>query len=275
MSIDKTVSITKKPKLSVVIASYNAAKTIEVCLKSLENQKTTWDYEIIVVDSSTDGTAKLIEERFPEVKLYKFAERKFCGDARNFGISVAKGETIAFIDADCQAQDDWIEKIIMAHESLDSPAVGGAIANGNPESYVGWAAYFCEFSQWIPGLNPKWMDDIAGANMSYKRKVFDHYGCFIEGTYCSDTEFHWRLGKGNYRLRFDPLIRVFHYNIDSLRQFLNHESFHGQCFAKVRMRAKSFSGLKRFIYVIFSPLLPIKLFYTIVCINMRNKVYLT
>ncbi len=45
--------------LSVVIASYNSKKTIEDCLNSLKNQNTTQPFEVIVIDSSTDGAADL------------------------------------------------------------------------------------------------------------------------------------------------------------------------------------------------------------------------
>ena len=261
-------------QLSVIIASYNSENTIEGCLSSLKNQKTDKDFEVIVVDSSTDGTDELVEKGFPKVKLYKFAERKFCGDARNFGISVAKGKIIAFIDADCQAQDDWIEKIIMAHESLNSPAIGGAIANGNPESYVGWAAYFCEFSQWMPNTPIIQLDDVAGANMSYKREVFKEFGHFIEGTYCSDTDFHWRLKYNGHLIRFVPSILIYHHNIDKFRRFLLHEYNHGRSFAKVRVKSKSFSKFRRFLYVIFSPLITLKLLLKIGLINFKNRVYI-
>src|SRR3990172_89116 len=137
MSFNENIS--NKPMLSVVIASYNSAETIVGCLASLENQSTDKDFEIIVVDSSTDGSAKLVEEKFPGVKLYRFSTRKFCGDARNFGISIAEGEIVAFIDADCIADEDWVNEILKAHKAL-YPAIGGSIANGNPESYVGWAS---------------------------------------------------------------------------------------------------------------------------------------
>jgi len=252
----------EEPEVSVVIASYNSKRTVEACLQSLEEQITPRGYEVILVDSSTDGTGELVERKYPHVMVHRCSERKFAGDARNLGISKARGRLIAFIDADCQAESDWIEKIVKAHESPD-PAIGGAIANGTSDSYVGCAAYFCEFSGWMPGLPPQLMDDIAAANMSYKKDVFDKYGHFIEGTYCSDTELHWRLGKDGIRLRFEPSIRISHHNIDRLGKFLKHEMFHGRCFAKVRIRAQGFSRLKRLIYVAFSPLLPVRLFYKI------------
>lgn len=263
----------EKLQLSVIIASYNSGKTIEGCLASLKNQETDKGFEIIVVDSSTDGTTILVEEKFPEVNLYKFHERKFCGDARNFGISVAKGEIIAFTDADCIADRNWIENILKSHHS-PYYAIGGAIGNGNPESYVGWAAYFCEFSQWMPNSPAKWMEDIAGANMSYKRDVFRKYGKFIEGTYCSDTEFHWRLKQNGHSIRFVPSIRIYHCNINKFAKFLTHEYEHGQSFARVRVKNKNFSYLRRLFYVVFSPMILLKLFIKIGLINLKNRIYL-
>jgi GT2 family glycosyltransferase len=261
-------------ELSVIIASYNAKETIAACLDSLRNQKTKRKFEIIIIDSSTDGTAQLIEQNYPEVKLYHFSKKKFCGDARNMGISVAQAGLFAFIDADCVADTTWVEEILKAHES-PIPAIGGAIGNANPENYIGWAGYFCEFSQWMPGSQKKWFTDIAGANMSYKKEAFDTHGAFIEGTYCSDTEFHWRLNKSGQRLQFVPSILVSHRNIENLRTLVKHEFWHGRSFARVRIRRHNFRGYKRFLYAALSLVLPIKLFLEVLLRNMRNRKYLT
>jgi len=259
--------------LSVIIASYNSEKTIEGCLSSLKNQRTDNDFEIIVVDSSSDRTAEIIKQNYPWVKLYTFPERKFCGDARNIGISVARGDIIAFIDADCMADKNWIDEILKAHQSSHL-AIGGSMANGNPYSYVSWAHYFSEFSQWMPNKTTTWLADIAGANMSYKREVFEKFGHFIEGTYCSDTEFHWRLGQNGHQLQFVPSILVYHHNIDNLWRFLKHEYFHGRSFARVRIVSKNFSKLKRFLYMICFPLIAVKIFLRIGLINIKNRIYL-
>gem|GEM_PF-225942 len=256
--------------ISVIIASYNSRATIERCLKSLKNQKTTREFEVIVVDTSTDGTGDFVEKQFPWVKVRRFLKRKFAGGARNVGISIARGKIIALLDADCEAAEDWLEEIAKAHES-PWPAVGGTIDNANPDSYVGWAAYFCEFGQWMPGTQSKYLDDIAGANMSYKRDVFDVYGLFITGTYCSDTHLHWRLAKNGHHLRFVPSITVSHHNIQGLEKFLKHEFFHGRCFARVRLRFYGFSKWKRTIYVVLSPLIAVKLFLKVLLLCFRNK----
>jgi len=265
---------TVKPKISVIVASYNSRMTIEKCLRSLVSQTTSHPYEVIVVDSSHDGTGDLIQRKFPEVRLHVFPDRKYVGAARNQGIALARGDIIALTDADCTAEENWIEEIFKAH-LFSYPAIGGAIANGNPENRVGWAAYFCEFSAWIPSQRPGWKGDIAGANMSYKKEVFSKFGKFIEGTYCSDTEFHWRLHKESISLRFEPNILVKHHNIIHFGQLMRHEFLHGKNFATVRIRGKKFSRGRRFVYVLFSPLLPIKLFLERGLKTLQSTFYLS
>jgi GT2 family glycosyltransferase len=265
---------------------------------SLKKQETEKRFEIIVVDSSTDGTEALLTAENPRFRMYHFTDRLFPGKARNFGISVSEGDILAMIDADCRAEPGWIEEVAKAHQS-DSLAVGGAIANGNPESLVGWAAYFCEFSRWMPRCTPvpdpsriyrigpsqadsypsgpcrpEWMDDIAAANVSYKRAAFKRFGPFLEDGYCSDTDFHWRMGKEGHRLRFTPSIRVFHQNIDGLGRFLRHEIFHGQCFSRMRIKAQKFSPWKRTLYTALSFFIPFKLMMEISVRNIKNRIYL-
>jgi GT2 family glycosyltransferase len=262
-------------ELTVIIASYNSERTIECCLASLEHQETERNFEVIVVDSSIDdAAAKIVEENFPRVKLYRFLKRKFVGDARNFGISKASGRIIAFIDTDCRAAKNWVNEILKNHSS-PYLAIGGAIANGNPDSYVGWAAYFCEKpGQWMPNTPAGWFVDVCGVNMSYKKDIFEKYGNFIEGTYCSDTEFHWRIARAGQRIRFIPSILVFHDNIEGFAEFLRHEYYHGRSFARVRINAQGFSRLKRWVYGVSPCLILMKLFVAVVIRNLKNRIYL-
>ena len=248
-----------KCKLSVVIASYNSEKTIRACLESLENQTSRECFEIIVVDSSTDNTPAIIKEKFPQIRLYHFSERKFPGDARNIGISKARGEIIAIIDADCMVGENWLAGVLRAHQ-VSHLVIGGAIANANPQSYVGWAFYFCKFSQWLPDGPGKWLAEMATANISYKREVFEKFGNFIEGTYSSDTEICWRLGNIGLLTRFVPDIVIYHPNIDHLGRFLKHQFERGCAFAKVRAASQKFSKMKKFVYLMFSFFIPLKIF---------------
>ena len=126
------------PEVSVIIASYNANETIERCLAALTSLETAIPFEVVVVDSSQDGTAELIAARFPEVTLATASSRLYPGDARNLGVERARADILAFTDTDCIVDARWIEEISAAH-STDVLAAGGSVDNANPESVVGWA----------------------------------------------------------------------------------------------------------------------------------------
>ena len=125
--------------VSIIIPSYNSALTIGPCLESQQRQTYTGEREIILVDSSDDETPAIVAERFPSVDLLHLDIRTDAGSARILGVKRARGRIIAFIDSDCVAAADWLDKIVVA---LSGPygAVGGAIHNGNDEAdLMGWA----------------------------------------------------------------------------------------------------------------------------------------
>lgn len=248
-----------EPVISVIIPAYNAAATVAACLGSLRRQRDAPSFEIVVADSSTDGTAAIVAGRFPDVRLLTSRTRRFPGDARNLGVAAARGHLLAFLDADCLAAPDWLARIAVAHRAPD-PAIGGTVANANPRSYVGWASYFCEFSQWMPPVGPRRMVEIPTCCLSLKRWAFDAYGPFRAGTYCSDTAFHWKLGRAGHRPLLDPTIRVAHVNRVRLAAFLAHEPEHGRAFATVRATEHAWSTQRRIGYAALTPLLPPLLF---------------
>ena len=58
-----------QPAVSVVIPSYNSSRYIRKCLSSLRDQDCDIDFEVILVDSSNDGTGEIVEKEFPEARL--------------------------------------------------------------------------------------------------------------------------------------------------------------------------------------------------------------
>lgn len=110
------------PRVSVVIPAYNAAGTLPEALDSVFRQTFT-DYEVVVVDDgSTDSTPELLAGYGDRLRVfYKVNEGKPAA-ARNLGVNRARGEYVAFLDAD----DRWLpEKVALQANLLDSrPAVG-------------------------------------------------------------------------------------------------------------------------------------------------------
>jgi glycosyltransferase involved in cell wall biosynthesis len=259
-----------EPVVSVVIPSYNSSGTIPGTLDSLRNQATDLPYEVIIVDSSADSAAELVRNGYPEFTLLHYPTRKYCGEARNIAIGAARGDIVAFIDADCIAAPDWIDAVVTAHRE-GHKAVGGVIGNGNPNSYVGWAAYLLEYVQWMPGTSAGFTDDVAGANMSYDRELFERFGRFLEGCYGSDTEFHWRMASTGVSIRFDPRVKIRHQNIIHFRRFLCHEFEHGLGFARIRTRFERFSPARRLAYASLMPLIATKIFLNIGLLTMLRR----
>ena len=95
------------PKISAVVCARNEENFIEDCLWYLKNQ--TLKPEIIVVDGhSTDKTVK-IAKKYADMVV--FDNKRGISDARNVGWKTAKGDIIAYCDADCLPPKDWIEKV--------------------------------------------------------------------------------------------------------------------------------------------------------------------
>lgn len=90
-------------KISVVLPAYNAEKTIARAIRSCQMQSEKALEIIVVLDACTDGTASLVRKCFPEVRLIGLKENRGPSYARNVGMGTAKGDWVAFLDAD----DEW------------------------------------------------------------------------------------------------------------------------------------------------------------------------
>ena len=96
--------------VSVIIPVFNDAKQLKNCLEALQNQTYPKKlYEIIVVDNASDEDIASVVSQFGQA-LTTHQSRPGSYAARNKGFSLAKGEVIAFTDADCIPALDWIEK---------------------------------------------------------------------------------------------------------------------------------------------------------------------
>lgn len=112
------------PKVSVIVPVYNVQDYIEKCINSLVNQ-TLQDIEIIIVnDGSKDSSVKIINQfikQYPKKIIYLEKENGGLSDARNYAMLYAKGEYIAFLDADDYVEFDTYEKMyeIAKNENSD------------------------------------------------------------------------------------------------------------------------------------------------------------
>lgn len=107
---------TPTPLVSVILPAYNVEPYLVETLQSLAKQSLK-DLEVIIVeDGSTDGTRQIVEkaEQNSEVRVIYHNGNRGVATARNTGISVAKGQYIAFIDGDDLAHPDMYLRMVTA-----------------------------------------------------------------------------------------------------------------------------------------------------------------
>ncbi len=132
------------PKVSVVIPAYNAEKTIGCAIDSVLKQTFT-DFELIVIDDcSKDNTYSIVydlAQQDDRIVLLKNKENSGVSVTRNYGISEAKGEWIAFLDSDDLWKPEKLEKQLKLLATKDGAVLcytASSFINddGEPYSYV-------------------------------------------------------------------------------------------------------------------------------------------
>lgn len=115
--------ISNRLLVSVIIPCYNSSNTIQQTLKSVIHQSFT-DFEIIIIDDASDDIQKTeaIIDSFNDVRirLIRHQENKNGAVARNTGIQAAKGDYIAFLDADDEWERNHLEISIKTLKSTNS-----------------------------------------------------------------------------------------------------------------------------------------------------------
>ena len=175
-----------KPLISVVIPAYNAEKYIEEALCSVLGQ--TYDnFEIVVVeDQSTDQTSSVIKKlaaKDARIRFFQNPRNLGIAKTRNFGIQAARGDFVAFLDADDYWEKNKIEKQLAIFERNDKVALvysDGEIF-GAPGNKVGHK--FSEFEKFQRGKVfgfLAWRDFIPTSSVIVKKKILEQVGGFCE-----------------------------------------------------------------------------------------------
>lgn len=101
-----------QPLFSVVIPNWNGARHLRVCLNALRNQSYPY-IEIIVVDNaSTDDSHALLRGEYPDVKLIVLPTNRGFTGACNAGLQVARGEFVALLNNDTEADSRWVAEVV-------------------------------------------------------------------------------------------------------------------------------------------------------------------
>jgi glycosyltransferase involved in cell wall biosynthesis len=219
----------------VIIPCFNGRETICRTLDAVCSQVADFEFEVIVIDSSNDGTDRIIQNEFPKVRLIHLNQQTLPGSGRNLGIQNATGELLVFTDADAVPEPDWLKRIADLHQKIETDAVGGSVINGYPHSLTAWVSHLIEFNEWTAHTPAGFVLNNPSVNISYKSQVFSKYKlCFSDIFPSEDTIFNRALVDRGGRIYYDPSVRVIHLSRVGLFTLFRHQLRLGQAAVKAR-----------------------------------------
>jgi GT2 family glycosyltransferase len=221
------------PRVSVVVCSYNAERTMAACLASLETLRYP-DYEVIVVnDGSTDRTLE-IAEQFPYCRIIS-QPNKGLSVARNVGAEASTGEIIAYTDSDCVADPDWLTYLVSTMERRQLAACGGPNFPPPEDTLVPAAVAVSPGGPTHVLLTDETAEHIAGCNMAFRRDALLRLGGFdpVYRAAGDDVDICWRFQDAGYTIGFSPAAVVWHFRRNSVSAYLGQQKGYGKAEALV------------------------------------------
>ncbi len=202
-----------RPKISVVIPARNEAAKIEQCLKAVFSQSLK-PYEVIIVDGhSTDETVGKARNFLVKI-FYEGAQSIAC--ARQIGTERAKGEYIAFTDADCIPDKEWLRNLI---KEFDTGIIGVGGATKNTGDSLWEKSINLSMGTFLGGAktpqgrffkNKRFLRSIGGFNSVYRKQDILKVGGFnIKLPGGEDLELNKKLYKKG-KLLYTPEAIVLH-----------------------------------------------------------------
>jgi glycosyltransferase involved in cell wall biosynthesis len=200
------------PRISVVIPHLNQSEALGRCLESLTMQTLPARYfEIIVVDNGSIESPSDILTRFENVRLLR-EPSPGPGLARNRGVADARGEILAFVDADCRADPHWLSSASEGLEAANSSGVVGGdvrIDVRDPPHLSALEAYESVFAYRQKLYISR--DGFSGTgNLAMRRGLFEAVGPFGGIGIAEDRDWGQRARAAGIAVGYVPGMIVFH-----------------------------------------------------------------
>lgn len=201
-------------KLSVIVPTYNGARVLSRCLRSLVVQDTTFSWEILVMDDGSTDETPAVAGRFAAahpalVRYYRLLHRGLPA-TKNAGIALARGEILLFLDDDIVIPGGLLQRLVDYMEDGGLDVVGVLDLPMEGDTYLARCLRYMEnFSRTV--LEKGVLDVKAAA--AYRRKCFEHVGLFDESrTYyrAEDAEFNRRCRNAGLKVELAPQLQVYH-----------------------------------------------------------------
>jgi GT2 family glycosyltransferase len=204
------------PLVSVIVVCWNSAEVLGGCLDCLLAQEYA-NYEVVVVDDGSQDDTLAVAGRYTSpdsnLRTVRSPHNRGCPAARNLGLEHARGEIVAFIDADGFAASSWLRELVAAFDEdegvgaaastvffADNPLVlngAGGIVNRQ-----GWAADLSMNESYERAELASEALYPMGCGMAVRRSALQQVGSFDDRmlNYYDDVDYGIRLWRAGYRV---------------------------------------------------------------------------
>ena len=209
--------------ISVIIPNWNGAQHLPTCLAALRRQ-TVRDFEILVVDNaSQDASVELLARDYAEARVIRLDRNRGFAGACNEGLRAGRGEFLALLNNDTEAEPAWLAEVVAAFER--HPAAGLIASkmllfdrrnmfhtagdvfkrDGTPGNRGVWQADEGQFAE-----GPVFSAN--GGSAAYRRAMLDQIGLLDEDFFfsCEDVDLAWRAQLAGWQTIYAPRAVVYH-----------------------------------------------------------------
>lgn len=213
------------PKVSVIIPVYNQIRYTYLCLLSILTHTKEVSYEIIIADDVSCDATEHLSEFVENIVICRNTENQGFLKNCNHAAKAARGQYVMFLNNDTQVTDGWLSSLVDLIEGDTSIGmVGSKLVYPDGRLQEAGGIIWSDGSGWNYGRldNPdkaeynyvKDVDYISGAAILLPVKLWKQIGGFDERfapAYCEDSDLAFEVRRAGYRVVYQPLSKVIHF----------------------------------------------------------------
>jgi GT2 family glycosyltransferase/glycosyltransferase involved in cell wall biosynthesis len=225
-SIPLTETSNQFPLISIIILCYNKSEMIKRCLKSLFENTTYPNYEVIILDNaSVDDTPDFLLSYGNKIKFIRAEKNLGFVEGNNYAANFADGNFLVFLNNDTEPQKGWLNTLYSTFEYYkDAGAAGSKLIYPDGKLQEAGGVIFNDATGWNYGRGDdpndskysycKEVDYCSGAALMIRKSLFEEIGRFdnrFAPAYYEDTDLCFCVRKFGYKVYFNPFSKVIHH----------------------------------------------------------------
>lgn len=246
-------------EMSVVLVTLDCYERIRRTMRHLRSQTVKEQLEVIIVAPSLN----MLDLDEAEVKDFLQVQVVAVGPIRSTGAAIAAGmrrasaPVVVYAEEHTYPLPGWAEALIMAHRQ-SCGAVGAVLTNANPRTMISWAQLFTDFGASAEAESGGVVQHLPWHHTSYKKALLaDYSNTELEALMETEGFLQRDLQAKGYRLYLEPAAKSNHLNVSSMSSLIESEFVGGRLFGAARARYERWSPLRRFLYIVGGPLIPL------------------